>query len=33
MNVDERSDARERALHLLYEAQSRGISVEGVIGA
>ncbi len=33
MNVDERSDARERALHLLYEAQSKGISVEEVIGA
>ena len=32
MNVDERSDARERALHLLYEAQSKGISVEEVIG-
>jgi len=33
VNVDERSDARERALHLLYEAQSKGISVEEVIGA
>ena len=33
MNVDERSDARERALHLLYEAQSKGISVEEGIGA
>ena len=33
MNVDERSDARERALHLLYEAQSKEISVEEVIGA
>ena len=33
MNVDERSDAREGALHLLYEAQSKGISVEEVIGA
>ena len=33
MNVDERSDARERALHLLYEAQSKGISVEEVISA
>jgi len=32
-NVDERSDARERALHLLYEAQSKGISVEEVINA
>ena len=32
-NVDERSDARERALHLLYEAQSKGISVEQVINA
>ena len=32
MNVDERSDARERALHLLYEAQSKEISVEEVIG-
>ena len=32
-NVDERSDARERALHLLYEAQSKGISVEEVISA
>ena len=32
MNVDERSDARERALHLLYEAQSKGISIEEVIG-
>ena len=25
MNVDERSDARERALHLLYEAQSKNV--------
>ena len=33
MNVDERSDARERALHLVYEAQSKGISVEEVFGA
>ena len=33
MNVDERSDARERALHLLYEAQSKEISVEEVISA
>ena len=33
MNVDERSAARERALHLLYEAQSKEISVEEVIGA
>ena len=33
MNVDERSDARERALHLQYEAQSKEISVEEVIGA
>ena len=32
-NVDKRSDARERALHLLYEAQSKGISVEEVINA
>jgi len=32
-NVDERSDARERALHLLYEAQSKGISIEEVINA
>ena len=31
-NIDERSDARERALHLLYEAQSKGISIEEVIG-
>ncbi len=32
-NVDERSDARERALHLLYEAQSKGVSIEEVISA
>jgi N utilization substance protein B len=32
-NIDERSDARERALHLLYEAQSKGVSIEEVIGA
>ena len=32
-NVDERSDARERALHLLYEAQSKGVSIEEVINA
>ncbi|MBL6635342.1 MAG: transcription antitermination factor NusB [Actinobacteria bacterium] len=32
-NIDERSDARERALHLLYEAQSKGISINEVIDA
>ncbi len=32
-DIDERSDARERALHLLYEAQSKGISIDEVISA
>ncbi len=31
--TDERSDARERALNLLYEAHSKGLAVEDVIAA
>jgi N utilization substance protein B len=30
--ADERSDARERALLLLYEAEAKGISVDVVLG-
>ena len=31
--ADERTDARERALHLLYEAESKGITPSDVVAA